>query len=349
MGATPASTPAAGHRGPVRAGKIDGPREETSLLAFASILLAQRRVIVLSALAGMAVAGIMAAASANLYVSRASFVVRGTSVPIELPGGSATLRALVASSELSQSVNFYSDLVKAKSIAYPVAAKTYTTSKGERKTLSQIYGIDGKDQRVANMSAGDRLIEDVSSSIYSRSGVIGLAVRSTDPLVAQQLATEILAQVDAYGGNRRQAQSVEERRFVEQILGEARARLDRAEEDVAAFMRNNREYQNSPSLRLAFDRLTRNVMNQQQVYTTLVTGYEQAKIEEVRDPAALNIVEAPDLPGEPERRDAFRRTLLGLAAGLMVGIIVALIRQRAAESRALGTAGYIRYTDAIKA
>ena len=332
----------------IKAGRREGPREETSLLAFLSILLLHRRLIVTCGLAGTAFFGAIAMASAEKYISRASFVVKGSRSPVEVPGGEAALRAFASRAEFSQSVNFYSDLVKAKSITYPVAAKTYTTSGGQKQTLAQIYGIEETDPRKANVKAGDRLIGDIASSIYSRSGVVGLSVKATDPLVAQQLATNILAEIDAYGGTRRQQEVIEERRFIEQLLNEARARLDRAEDDLAAFQRNNREYNESPPLRLAYDRLTRKVFMQQQVYTAMQQGWEQARIEDVRDPSALNIVEPPDLPGEPEREAALRKTLLGLVAGLMLGIVIAFIKQRASESKASGTTGYLRFSEALR-
>jgi uncharacterized protein involved in exopolysaccharide biosynthesis len=332
----------------VKAGRRDGPREETSLLAFVSILLLHRRVIITCGLAGTALFGAMAATSAERYVSRASFVVRGNNSPVEVPGGNAALRAFAQSSEFSQSVNFYSDLPKAKSIALPVAEKTYTTADGQKKTLAQIYEIEETDPRKATTLAAERLIDDVASTIYSRSGVIGMTVKSTDPAVAQQLAVNILAELNAYGGTRRQQQAVEERRFIEKLLADARGRLDRAEEDLAAFQRSNREYEQSPTRRLAFDRLSRNVNMQQQIYTAMQQAYEQARIEEVRDPSALNIVEPPDVPAEPEREAALRRTLLGLVGGLLVGIVIAFLRQRAAESRIERTSGYLRFSEALR-
>ena len=341
---------AQGYRPPaaIRAGRRDGPREETSLLAFLSILLLHRRMILICALGGTALFGAIAAASAERYVSRSSFVLRAARSPVEVPGGSAALRAFAAASEFSQSVNFYSDLVKAKSVAIPVAAKTYTTAAGERKTLAQVYEIDDRDPRRANALAVNRLIDDVSSSIYSRSGVVGIAVKSTDPAVAQQINSHILAELNAFGGSRRQQQAIEERRFIEQLLAEARGRLSRAERELADFQRNNAEYQQSPPLRLSFDRLSRNVTMQQQVYVAMEQGYEQARIEESRDPTALNIVEPPDLPAEPERRPAIRTTLLGFVAGLLIGIVAAFIRQRAAETKASGTTGYLRFSEALK-
>jgi uncharacterized protein involved in exopolysaccharide biosynthesis len=311
-------------------------------------LLLHRRVIVTCGLAGTALFGAIAATSAERYISRSSFVVRGNRAPVEVPGGNAALRAFAQSSEFSQSVNFYSDLVKAKSITYPVAARTYTTSGGQKQTLAQIYEIEEPDSRKAAAMAGERLIGDVSSTIYSRSGVVGVAVKSTDPAVAQQVAVNILAELNAYGGTRRQQQAIEERRFIETLLADARGRLDRAEEDLAAFQRANREYEQSPSRRLAYDRLSRNVFMQQQVYTAMQQGYEQARIEEVRDPSALNIVEPPDLPAEPEREPALRKTLLGLAAGLLLGIVIAFLRQRAAESKLERTSGYLRFSEALR-
>ena len=76
--------------------------------------------------------------------------------------------------------------------------------------------------------------------------------------------------------------------------------------------------------------------------------FEQAKIEEVRDPTTLNIVEPPDLPTQPEREAALRETLLGLAAGALVGIVIAFLKQRAAEVRSSLTGGYLRFSEALK-
>ena len=71
----------------------------------------------------------------------------------------------------------------------------------------------------------------------------------------------------------------------------------------------------------------------QQIYTSLMQSLEQAKIEEVRDPTAISIVETADLPPDPERKTFFRRTLLGLAVGLLVGVVLAFVVQRAQEKR----------------
>lgn len=125
--------------------------------------------------------------------------MKGSRTPAQIPGGFAALSGSIAgAAEFSQSIVFYADLVKAKSILIPVARKTYTTAAGARTTLAFLYGIEEKDSAVAAVRAATRLISDISSTIYSRSGLVGIAIYATDPLVAQQLASNILAELDAY-------------------------------------------------------------------------------------------------------------------------------------------------------
>ena len=96
----------------------------------------------------------------------------------------------------------------------------------------------------------------------------------------------------------------------------------------------NREFISAPQLDMEHDRLMREVQMRQQIYTSLAQTLEQARIEEVRAPVLINIVETADLPVEPMNREALRTTLLGLVGGLLVGIVIALIQQRALEKRA---------------
>ncbi|HEX2721299.1 MAG TPA: GNVR domain-containing protein [Gemmatimonadaceae bacterium] len=340
-------------RGPLirGAGRVEGPREETSLLAFLSIILAHRRVVTLCALGGMTLFGIMAAAQANRYLSRASFMVQGSHAPAQLSGAAAALGlSLSASADFGQSIVFYSDLVKAKTILVAVASRTYQTvdSKGARRPLAQIFGIKAKTPHAAAILAAGRLFPVVSSTIYSRSGMVGIAVQATDPLLAQQLATNILDEVDQYSKVRRRAQAVQERNFIEGLAGEARGRLATAEQAVSRFQVENREYRDAPQLAMENDRLQREVAMRQQIYTSLMQALDQAKIEEVRDPAAISVVETADLPADPQRTTALRKTLLGLSVGLLVGIVFAFLLQRLGERQQGRTEVFARFVATLR-
>ena len=318
----------------VRAGNPEGPREETSLLAFLSILLANRRVIAAFALAGIVIAGIAASIEADLFVSRAAFIVRGARQQVQLPGGAAALGvALSAYSEFSQSVSFYADLARSKGILRKVVDKEYVTSASPtvKRPLAKVLGIDDPDPEKAARLAVQRLAPNVSYTISSRTGVVGLIVKEHDPVVAQQVNANILVEVDRWSKDEAHRQAVREREFIEQLVADSRARLAQAEHAVKTFLELNRQYESSPELRLEYARLNRDVTLRQQVYTSLTETYEQARVEEVRSPTLINIVEPADLPVEPQRTEALRTTLMGLAVGLLVGTIVAILRQRVDE------------------
>ena len=322
----------------IRAGNPSGPREETSLLAFFSIILAHRRVIAICALAGTAIFGVFAASQADLYVSKSSFVVKGARAPVAIPGGAAALGVtLSAYADFSQSVSFYADLSRAMNILRIIAAKDYVTEKsgGRRIPLPEAMGIEAPSRAAAIEEAALRLSKSVSYSISSRTGVVRLSVEESDALLAQQINTTILTELDTWSKEQGHAQAVLERRFMDQAVADARAKLSQAEQSERSFLELNRLYQSSPQLRLEYNRRFREVEMRQQIYTALAQTLEQARIEEVRRPTLINVIESADLPVEPQRREALRKTLTGLAAGLLVGMVLAVLRQRVSEKEAL--------------
>jgi uncharacterized protein involved in exopolysaccharide biosynthesis len=322
----------------IRAGNPSGPREETSLLAFLSIILAHRRVIAICALAGTAIFGVLAASQADLYVSKSSFVVKGARAPVAIPGGAAALGiTLSAYADFSQSVSFYADLSRAMNILRIIAAKDYVTeeSGGRRIPLPEAMGIKAQSRVAAIEEAALRLSKSVSYSISSRTGVVRLSVEESDALLAQQINANILTELDTWSKEQGHAQAVLERRFMDQAVADARAKLSQAEQSERSFLELNRLYQSSPQLRLEYNRRFREVEMRQQIYTALAQTLEQARIEEVRRPTLINVIESADLPVEPQRREALRNTLTGLAAGLLVGMVLAVLRQRVSEKEAL--------------
>lgn len=322
----------------IRAGNPSGPREETSLLAFLSIILAHRRVIAICALAGTAIFGVLAASQADLYVSKSSFVVKGARAPVAIPGGAAALGiTLSAYADFSQSVSFYADLSRAMNILRIIAAKDYVTeeSGGRRIPLPEAMGIKAQNRVAAIEEAALRLSKSVSYSISSRTGVVRLSVEESDALLAQQINANILTELDTWSKEQGHAQAVLERRFMDQAVADARAKLSQAEQSERSFLELNRLYQSSPQLRLEYNRRFREVEMRQQIYTALAQTLEQARIEEVRRPTLINVIESADLPVEPQRREALRNTLTGLAAGLLVGMVLAVLRQRVSEKETL--------------
>jgi len=89
----------------------------------------------------------------------------------------------------------------------------------------------------------------------------------------------------------RQSQAAAERGFTEERMAEAQEELRAAENELQRFLQNNRQFQNSPELVFQHDRLQRRVAMRQQVYTSLVQSYEQARIDEVPNTPVITVVE----------------------------------------------------------
>jgi uncharacterized protein involved in exopolysaccharide biosynthesis len=92
-------------------------------------------------------------------------------------------------------------------------------------------------------------------------------------------------------------------------------------------------------------RLLRDVSMKQQLYTSLLQSYDRARIAEAKNLPSITILEAPEKPIKPEPSSAIALPLLGAIAGLLLGIVVAFIRERMAETAASPTPAFEYYTE----
>ncbi|HUQ47306.1 MAG TPA: GNVR domain-containing protein [Gemmatimonadaceae bacterium] len=317
-----------------QAARIEGPREGTSLLFFLTILLRNRNLIAVCSLIGVVAFGIFAFSEASLYVANGAFAARGSrtsTVP-----GAAQIGLTLGVIDIAQSTMFYAELARSNSVLIPVAASNYTvtTEKGTKSgPLATFKGVKGSTPLAAATIVAKGLPDQVTVLTSGRSGVVTLLVSDKDPQIAAQIAMNILRELDSYSSSSRKAQAVAERKFVEELLGESRVKLTDAEARLSRFREQNREYFSSPQLKIQDDQLSRDVDLAQQNYAGLEASYQQARIEEVRDLSAIRIVEYPDVPVVPQRKEAARKTLIGLIVGLLAGIVIAFMRQRAEEKR----------------
>ena len=90
------------------------------------------------------------------------------------------------------------------------------------------------------------------------------------------------------------------------------------------FMQANRQWDNSPDLQFQHDRLQRDITLRQQVYTTLVQSFEQARIAEVRDTPVITVLQEPFFP-PPDDDRLLLVGALGVVLGGLAGIVLAFV------------------------
>ena len=301
-------------------------RESISLLTLVSTGLTHRVTILRSAIAVCAAVTLVGVLLPRWYTASASFVPQARRNPSNLSAGLAAQLGINLPQDPAQSPAFYIDFLKSRPILGAVVESTYAFVAGGvpiRGTLIDLYKIREKTDILSREEAIDELEQVVFARMNPRSGVVTVEVRSRYADLSAQICRRLLELLNAFNLETRQSQAAAERRFIEGRLQEVRQELRRAEDGLQKFLLQNRDYRNSPELTFQQDRLAREVTMQQQLFTGLSQSYEQARIEEVRDTPVITVLDAPRVPGRPDRRGLRTRGVLALLVGGVLGLLVA--------------------------
>jgi uncharacterized protein involved in exopolysaccharide biosynthesis len=184
--------------------------------------------------------------------------------------------------------------------------------------------------------------------VTKATGVVELSVATEWPSVSPALATALLNGVNDYNQRTRQGQAAAERKFVEERLAVASADLRQAENRLESFLKTNRQFNSSPELTFERERIQRDVVLRQQVFTSLTQAYEDARIREVRDTPVITMFESPSIPTLPEPRGRLSRVFTGFMLGGVLAALMVFISEAMAGSRTEGNAPGKEFVDALE-
>ena len=311
--------------------------DEVSLLALGTILLRNRWRLVRWIGIGAAAAALISFTKPVRFKASASFVPQGNDVS---RSGLATLAGQLGMSlpvsNQSLSPEFYTTLLQSRVLLIPIARDTFVVQEfgGTRVSFLDLFGIPkGTRSEAEREMEGLKLLKRlVTASMVKTTGVVSLSVQSKWRSVSLAIATALIDGVNDYNQRTRQGQAAAERRFVEGRLIVAASDLRTAEDHLQEFLATNLNL-GSPKLIMQRDRLQRDVMLRQQIYTSLTQSYEEARIREVRDTPVITMFEAPWVPAEPESRGRLIALLLGVVLGAFVGGGLAFISDRTSRRR----------------
>lgn len=302
-----------------------------SLLSMIGLLYRSRRIILISAGIGLAVAAVVAIVRPSTYTTSVSFMPQSSGD--QAPGGFANIAGQfgISLGSLGQQEppQLYADLLMTREVLAPIAADSFVVdSVGTRQALADFLDVEGDSPELVienTMRAIRRRV--VSTTVALRTtGMVTVNVRTKSPLVSHQIAEDLLARLNHFNLVTRQSQAREERRFTEQRLEEARDSLRAAEDRLQSFLQRNRDVDRSPSLRFENERLQRQSQMQEQVVSSLSQKYEENRIREVRDTPVITVFEPPvrAVRADPGLRAVI--LVLGLAIGLFVGVVAVFAR-----------------------
>ena len=316
------------NRGTASAG--DRTAEDLTLAGLFDFLLRHRRLVLGTGLIAFLLVGLTTFLRSRTYTSTARFMPQASEGALaRLSGLAATFGVAVPPTEAGSSPAFYAELLQSRDVMRRTVETPYafaTPNDSARGTLVELFETRGDTPGRRRDAAAEELLDNIDVSVSRETGTVGLEVTTPWPELSQQVAARMIQLVSDFNLNRRQTKAGAERRFVEARLTEARDTLRASEARLQGFLQRNREYRNSPPLQFEFDRLEREVLMRQQVYTSLAQSYEAARIDEVRNTPVITVMEPPDLPARPDPRLALIKGVLAGLLGLGLGALLAAVR-----------------------
>ena len=318
--------------------------EGVKLVDLANPLLRQWRIVVALPLVLAAVTGTVTLLQDREYSAKASFLPevegRGASGALAL---AQQFGVSMGADRPGQSPAFYVDLLQSPAILRQAVESSYAVRSEEgvvEGTLVTLFDIEKDGPLPPWRRAVEKLVSNVDASASRETGVVDLKVTAEDPSLAEQIAARLLALLNEFNIDTRQSRAQEEGRFVGARVEEARAQLRAAEEELQSFLRQNREYLNSPELSFTHDRLQRQLLMRQDLYLSLLRAQQQARIDAVRDTPLLTVIAWPEGSAEPEPRGTIVRTTLAFLFGLLVAALIAYVQDYSHRNREAGDPGY---------
>jgi uncharacterized protein involved in exopolysaccharide biosynthesis len=313
-------------------------QDEISLLALGTVLLRFRRLIL-----GLGAVGLLGGAALGLTATR-QYSASAVFLPSESDRLGASGLALAASqfgiavpgSGGTWSAPVYVEILQSHEVLTSIVADTFRFTAGADSTVTlvDLLDIEGATVEQRLERAVRRLRADhVSAREDRRLGSVRLGVTTPWPDISHQIAVRLIKHVIRFNHEIHTTQAAAERAFVEARSEDAERALLVAEGELQRFLQQNRSIANSPELTFQHDRLQRDVALKQQVYTTLVQSWEDAKIREVRNTPVITVLQQPAVPTLAEGRGTVRKGITGGLIGGVLAVTLALFSNGLAGAR----------------
>lgn len=286
-------------------------------------------------LVGLLVFAVLRSAAPR-WTSTASFLPSSSDGRSSVPSLAQQI-GLVAVSDAGQNSQFYGRLLRSRQLLRSVVAHEYSVTTDSGVVNATLTGFLDVDQDLPPArraeAAVSRLAKAVKTDVDALTGLVTLSVTMPLPELAQQTAARMIESVNDFNNRRMREQAAARRQFTGALVDSAELALRSAENRLESFTQRNRAYAGNPQLVLERDRLQREVEFRQDLYTSIATSHEQARIEAMRDTPLITMVEPPLVPLQREPRRAALQSLAAMALTMLLMTFVAFGRESLARSR----------------
>lgn len=312
--------------------------DDLSVLRVLNILLQRWRLLVVLPSLGFILFAAVNYTQPRSYTASASFMphsaVDGRS---RVSGVAAQLGIDVGgSSQAGQSPDFYAALLLSREVLRAAVETEYTLATPDGPVagnLLTLYGLDPAGGLQAREAASRILAGAISVSPQRTTGLVRVSVTAPSPVLAEQIAARLLDLMHDFNHRLRQSQAAAEGQFIEERLSEVGADLRSSEDELKVFLRQNRQFRNSPELIFEYERLERQVELHQSLYNSLAQSLERARMDQARNTPLITVLERPEGSARANSRGTISRGLLGMVLGLLIAAAVAFTSEYLRRTR----------------
>ncbi len=300
--------------------------DEISLWEVLAVLLRRRGTIVVTTVLVAAVAAAYAQLRPLQYSTSAAFRPQGSEQSAsQIMALASQFGVSVPGGGDEASPAFSAELLTSRPLLQQAADRPYEVEGHGSVLLKDLLEIAENTEPERDEETLKWLREAITVATDRETGTVTLSVRTEWPEVSLAIAQELVDELGRFNLETRQSQAAAERAFIESRVKQAEQELAAAEDSLRLFYEANRQFENSPLLRLRHDALQRDVTMRNSVLTTLLQSFEQARISEVRDTPVLTILQDPYLPPRHDPRRRIVIGLLGIVLGGMFGVVLAFV------------------------
>lgn len=305
------------------------PAGRVTYIALASLLLRHRRRIVLTGSIVALATGVATLLSPRTWTATSMFTTQSRRMPSGLSGIAAQIGIAIPNLESSQSPQFFEAVLRTRDVLDAVILRTYNmgpdSGASATGTLVDYYKLKGESPDRLLASAERKVLAALRTVFNPKTGVVAVSFTARSGEMAAAVNQAFIDRLDEFNTKTRQSQATAERQFTERRLAEVAVELRETEGRLVGFLQANRVVRPESQLGVEEQRLRRELLLRQQVYTQLAQAYENAKLEEIRDMPAVTLVERPKAPLLPDRRGLLSKTLLAFLLGMLLASVVLIV------------------------
>ena len=210
------------------------------------------------------------------------------------------------------STDLIPDLIKSRSFLYSLLGRKFDIyNDGKKISLLEYFSGGAEDfsinKEIYKRHASASLSDMISINKNYNNDIMNITVSMNHPNLVYKVAMAVVEEIDKIQKRITLSQVKEKLSFISNRMKNISIDLVNAEENLKKFRQNNRNIQGSPGLLLEEDRLKRELVSLERVYTTLKSQYEITRIEEIGSSKLIMILDKPEIPMmriSPKRKDS---------------------------------------------